>query len=186
MLNMIKYLMSVLVVWFSHVASGSPKYLDIWIFFAVLSTLYSFVWDIKKDWSLGDTRHGFLREKLIYRNTMLYYIGIMVDFCLRCTWVFTLSGGVVNHFDIKRETFKLVIYLLEVIRRCLWNLLRMENEQINQKLDNQMISSFNYGFNPFTPKGSANLHDTFRSSMELSVLRFQSRSSSVNQSLILQ
>lgn len=128
MLNTIKYFMSVLVVYFSHIASGNSKYLDIWIFFAVLSTLYSFVWDIKKDWNLGDTRYRFLREKLIFKKDQWYYAAIVSDFGLRCMWVFTISGSVVNHFDIKREAFKFLIYLLEVIRRCIWNLLRMENE----------------------------------------------------------
>lgn len=125
---MVKYFISVLVVYFSHVASAHSKYLDIWIFFAIMSTLYSYVWDIKKDWNLGDTRYSFLREKLIFRKPHLYYFVMVFNFGLRCMWVFTLSGSVVNKFDIKREVFKFLIYLLEVVRRCVWNLLRMENE----------------------------------------------------------
>jgi len=135
MFNTIKYFISALVVYFSNVASFDSKYLDIWIFFAVLSTIYSYAWDIKKDWNLGDTRYGFLREKLLYQNANLYYLATFFNFGLRCMWVFTISGGVVNHFDIKRESFKFLIYLLEVIRRCIWNIIRMENEHINQKLD---------------------------------------------------
>ncbi|EAR88933.2 EXS family protein (macronuclear) [Tetrahymena thermophila SB210] len=179
MLNMIKYFLSVLVVYYSHVAAGNQKYLDIWIFFAVISTVYSYAWDIKKDWNLGDTRHGFLREKIIYKKPHLYYSAMALNFGLRCMWVFTISGGVVNHFDIKRESFKFLIYLLEVIRRCIWNLLRMENEQINQKLDQH----FNF---IFTPGNKSVNHESIRSSIEMSLLNFHSKTSSMKSSLLLQ
>lgn len=96
MLNTIKYFISTMVVLFSHIAGGDRKFFDIWIFFAVLSTMYSYVWDLKKDWNLGDTRFGFLREKLLYINPNYYYGTMVINFGLRCMWVFTLSGAVVN------------------------------------------------------------------------------------------
>lgn len=113
----------------------NQSYFDKWVLFAVLSTLYSYVWDIKKDWNLGDPNCGYLRKKLLYQKPNLYYLVMFSNFGLRCMWVFTLSGGVVNQFDIKRESFKFLIYLLEVIRRCIWNILRMENEHITQRLE---------------------------------------------------
>ena len=41
----------------------------IYIFFALVSTAYTFTWDVKMDWSLGNTKQKdnfYLRSELIY------------------------------------------------------------------------------------------------------------------------
>lgn len=35
----------------------------------VVSTLYSFWWDVVKDWGLGDPKYAFLRKQRLYSKT---------------------------------------------------------------------------------------------------------------------
>ena len=45
----------------------------LWILAAIISTCYTFTWDIKMDWGLLDKNAGenkFLREETVYRSTV--------------------------------------------------------------------------------------------------------------------
>ena len=95
--------------------------------FAVISTLYSYSWDIKVDWGLmKDGRN--LREKLLY-SKMYYYLAIVSNFVFRCSWVLTISNGV-NPFGLQKELFTLICGFIEMLRRAIWNFLRVEKEYI--------------------------------------------------------
>ena len=39
-----------------------------WIFFAFVSTCYTYIWDVKMDWGLMDPNHGYLRAKLLFKH----------------------------------------------------------------------------------------------------------------------
>ena len=52
---------------------GRDRYFMLWIIAAIVSTCYTFTWDIKMDWGLLDKNAGenkFLREETVYRSTV--------------------------------------------------------------------------------------------------------------------
>jgi len=129
-LNFFKYFSSLLVAIFSFMSgttSQSTIFFQIWIFFAVISTLYSYSWDIKMDWGLLKTKN-LLREKLLY-DTKYYYFAIIINFIFRCSWVMTISNGV-NPFGMQKEVFNFVFGFIEMFRRAIWNFMRVEKEYI--------------------------------------------------------
>lgn len=98
--NTIKYLFSFITVILSFVYKLNNDLLALWVVFAAISTLYSFVWDLKVDWGLFQNDHPyykFLRKDLFY-PVQLYYFMIFNNFVLRLVWVLSLSPDVANTF----------------------------------------------------------------------------------------
>ena len=94
----------------------------------VASTLYSLFWDIYLDWGCGrkNNNYLFLREKLTY-PPLLYYLAIFYDIIVRTTWTW-------NFIHIKsslHEWRNILTCSLEVIRRAIWVLIRVENENLS-------------------------------------------------------
>ncbi|KYQ94442.1 hypothetical protein DLAC_04739 [Tieghemostelium lacteum] len=124
--NMLKYFISLITVLIPH-------HKPIWIPLATISTLYSFYWDIVKDWGLGNPKsiNPFLRDTLIFHDKNFYYFSIVSNLIMRFGWTVPIllqkSGNEFNH-DI------LYIYLLimEVFRRNQWNFIRLEYEVITR------------------------------------------------------
>ena len=98
------------------------------IFIGALSTCYNLFWDIYLDWGCGrkNNLHFFLREKLTYPQVS-YYLAIIYDVIIRTTWTW-------NFIHIKSslsEWKNLLTCTLEVIRRGVWVLIRVENENLS-------------------------------------------------------
>ena len=98
------------------------------IFIGALSTCYNLFWDIYLDWGCGrkNNLHFFLREKLTYPQVS-YYLAIAYDIIVRTTWTW-------NFIHIKSslsEWKNLLTCTLEVIRRAVWVLIRVENENLS-------------------------------------------------------
>ena len=98
------------------------------IFIGALSTCYNLFWDIYLDWGCGrkNNLHFFLREKLTYPQVS-YYLAIIYDVIIRTTWTW-------NFIHIKSslsEWKNLLTCTLEVIRRAVWVLIRVENENLS-------------------------------------------------------
>jgi len=83
------------------------------------------------DWGLGNrySKNKFLRDRLLYPSKNFYYCIMGGNFLLRLMWTLSLSNGVVLLFNdpLFLSTF---VAIIEVFRRGMWNLLRMENEQV--------------------------------------------------------
>lgn len=102
------------------------------ILFTFINSLYSFYWDVAKDWELSlfspnerddpDYPIGLRRHRFFHANEM-YYGAITVDFLLRFAWVLRWSA---RTDDLESEIFALI--MLEVIRRWMWIFLRIETE----------------------------------------------------------
>lgn len=56
-------------------------YQSLWILSLALSTMYTFSWDVLMDWGLGYRKHGYLRERLMFKRKWIYY---GVSESLRC------------------------------------------------------------------------------------------------------
>jgi len=95
-----------------------------WVIFAVLTSIYTFFWDLKYDWLLlqpGSYRF-LLRDRLVYSKSMYYFL-IVLNLFLRCSWVLTISNNVVQGFLGSPEVFILLFSFLELVRRAVWNML---------------------------------------------------------------
>ena len=98
------------------------------IFIGAASTLYSLFWDIYLDWGCGrkNDKNILLREKLTYPK-IAYYLAILYDIIGRTTWTW-------NFIHIKsslNEWRNILTCTLEVIRRAVWVLIRVENENLS-------------------------------------------------------
>ena len=142
----------------------SPWTKTICIFFGMVSTAYSYAWDIKMDWGLlsKEGKHPFLRNEITF-PPFIYYIACILNLFLRVAWglkLFPRSFGNMTFFffafffknflhyfykNLKKKTKKkgwkyqsihapwisLLFSDLEIFRRCMWNVFRLENEHLN-------------------------------------------------------
>ncbi|QUC17775.1 uncharacterized protein UV8b_02016 [Ustilaginoidea virens] len=109
-----------------------------WLAAVLLNSLYSFYWDVAKDWDMTlfasradrtSPHHPWgLRDRLIFRPVALYYVVIGLDLVLRCTWSMKLSPHLDKFSDFETGIF--LIEFLEVFRRWVWIFLRVETEWI--------------------------------------------------------
>lgn len=102
------------------------------IFSSILSSCYSYIWDIRMDWGLFETNTGeytLLRDEIVYSSTTYYYIAIIEDFVLRFGWALSLSLTEMGY--IHGDLMVSVLSPLEVFRRFIWNFFRLENEHLN-------------------------------------------------------
>ncbi|XP_073976899.1 solute carrier family 53 member 1-like isoform X1 [Rhodnius prolixus] len=138
--NAAKYATSFFVLTFSHLylitnkkyAISENPYFYLWIFASIISTCYSYTWDIKMDWGLFDNKAGdnkFLREEVVYSYNAYYYFAIVEDLVLRFGWV--LSMSLIEMGYIHAELMVAILSPLEVFRRFVWNFFRLENEHLN-------------------------------------------------------
>ncbi|CDH55423.1 exs family protein [Lichtheimia corymbifera JMRC:FSU:9682] len=112
----------------------------LWMFFVFINSMYSFWWDISMDWSLinitttsprthQQTPILRFRRHLHFNDPIWYYAAMTLDFVLRTTWSLKLS----SHLYVKRlEGSIFTMELLEVFRRWVWVIFRMENEWVKR------------------------------------------------------
>eukprot|EP00039_Didymoeca_costata_P005157 m.78966 g.78966 ORF g.78966 m.78966 type:complete len:650 (+) comp12697_c0_seq4:469-2418(+) len=134
MVNAGKYFASMLVVVFSAIAVENedhrlfPLYIGLWGTCALISMIYSLCWDLWMDWGILRSCKQPLREKLLY-SRWFYFFAAVTDFILRLGWVGSLSSQLV--YDLNTFQYGIVIGILEMLRRFMWNFLRLENEHLN-------------------------------------------------------
>ncbi|KAJ3022006.1 Xenotropic and polytropic retrovirus receptor 1 [Thoreauomyces humboldtii] len=131
--NALKYCFSLSVIWLSASAkiTGFASVRGLWIFFAVVASMYSYFWDVWFDWGLfqRNSKHKYLRKVIVYPK-WVYVSAIGINFVLRLSWVFLLSP---NNWGLFQDA-RLLVYLqalAELFRRFMWSILRMENEHTN-------------------------------------------------------
>lgn len=109
-----------------------------WLVVVLVNSLYSFYWDVTKDWDLTllagkrdreSPHHPWgLRDRLVFRPVNIYYVVMAMDLMLRCTWSMKLSRNLDKFTDFESGIF--LIELLEVFRRWVWIFFRVETEWI--------------------------------------------------------
>ncbi|KAL2165475.1 hypothetical protein VTH06DRAFT_775 [Thermothelomyces fergusii] len=115
---------------------GAPGLFRAWVAASLLNSLYSFYWDVAKDWDLtlfskdrGSPDHPYgLRRTLLVHRPAVYYAVILMDLALRCTWMVKLSPRTDRFSDFESSIF--LIQFLEVFRRWVWIFFRVETEWI--------------------------------------------------------
>ncbi|KAF2481081.1 EXS family-domain-containing protein [Neohortaea acidophila] len=117
----------------------------LWFFFAMINSLYSFYWDVARDWDLSlfssdcnDPSHPFgLRRQRVFDSNTLYYAVIAVDLVLRCTWSAKLSVHLEHFYDIEGGIFLLEI--MEIFRRWMWVFFRVEAEWLRARASGDVL-----------------------------------------------
>lgn len=107
-----------------------------WIVATLVNSLYSFYWDVAKDWDLtlfSDARernspeHPYgLRRRLLLHKPAVYYAVVGLDLMLRCTWMLKLSTHLDHFTEFESSIF--LLQFLEVFRRWVWIFFRVETE----------------------------------------------------------
>ncbi|RDX71767.1 SPX and EXS domain-containing protein 1, partial [Mucuna pruriens] len=133
--NALKYSTAVPVIFLSalkyHVLheKWSTLYRPMWLLSSVINSLYSFYWDITRDWDLSGFSRIFKFNKphiishVFYGRQWIYFWVIGSNFVLRCSWTYKLSAHLRHNY-----LTVFTITLLEMFRRFQWVFFRVENE----------------------------------------------------------
>ncbi|KAK4713586.1 hypothetical protein R3W88_019493 [Solanum pinnatisectum] len=145
--NALKYSTAVPVIFVSalkyHVFPDNwvNLYRPLWLVSAVVNCLYSFYWDLTRDWDLSCFTLVFKFNKphilshCLYGRKWVYFWVIGSNLILRCTWTYKLSAHLRhNYLTI------FTITALEMFRRFQWVFFRVENEwnKIRTKSNSQL------------------------------------------------
>ncbi|KAA8526480.1 hypothetical protein F0562_008317 [Nyssa sinensis] len=150
LLNALKYSTAVPVIFLSalkyHVFPDrwTNLYRPLWLLSSVLNSLYSFYWDVTRDWDLsGFTRifkfsKSHLFSHMLYGRKWVYFWVIGSNLILRCTWTYKLSAHLRHNY-----LTVFAITALEMLRRFQWVFFRVENEwnKMNSKSNIQLSMS---------------------------------------------
>ncbi|ONK80639.1 uncharacterized protein A4U43_C01F20060 [Asparagus officinalis] len=167
LLNALKYSTAVPVILLSalkyHVFPEKwiNFYRPLWLMSSVINSLYSFYWDLARDWDLSVFSRIFkfksphICTTIFYGRQWVYYWVISSNLILRCTWTYKLSAHL-RHNYITVFT----ITALEIFRRFQWIFFRVENEwnkmtafktsvelamdEIGPKEDDRLLGSSNH------------------------------------------
>lgn len=141
------------------------------IFFLFINASYSLYWDIVMDWGMmhnpkvaagcvggiypegttppADCTHGLLRPRLRF-GLLISLLIVVTDSILRFSWTLRFWHAMFPSGD----TFVLSSQFLEIVRRALWNLLRVEWENIKQQKAQSARNVHDHDddeMNPFLP-----------------------------------
>lgn len=103
------------------------------ITFGLLNAVYTSVWDLIMDWSLGNpyAKNPLLREMLAFRRVWVYYAAMVMDIVIRFNWIFyAIFASDIQHSAV----LSFVVSLSEVCRRGIWSIFRVENEHCTNVL----------------------------------------------------
>ena len=127
--NIGKYTFNIIVATFSFLSQFNHIFYYFWVVNAFISGCYSSFWDIKMDWGYFECHSNNcpLRSKTKFKNKFLCIIAIPIDIILRFLWMLSISPEIMSQY-IRPEFLALVLYTLEMIRRAIWNFIRVEFE----------------------------------------------------------
>lgn len=112
------------------------KFFELWVFFLCLATIFEIFWDMKIDWGLlqGSKKHPLLRHQLYYHNPRFYYWCIFLNIFLRFNYVITIQPHF-PHFFYGNQNLLVIIGMLELVRRFIWNTLKLERRCMDFEYD---------------------------------------------------
>ena len=126
--NIGKYTFNIIVATFSFLSQFHQVFYFFWLANAFISGCYSSFWDLKMDWGYFEGCNNFpLRKKNKFKNKFLCILSIPIDIILRFLWMLSISPEIMSQY-LRPEFLALVLYTLEMIRRAIWNFIRVEFE----------------------------------------------------------
>jgi hypothetical protein len=131
--NSIKYILSLGAISFSVMTKfNSRLWIEVlWILISLIASAYSYAWDIFFDWGLGNANapNKYLRKELSF-PIWFYYMSMVLNLLFRFTWMILLAPNYWSYFT-EAPVIVYCLACLEMFRRCIWVLIRMENEHSN-------------------------------------------------------
>ncbi|GAB2233831.1 hypothetical protein Droror1_Dr00003060 [Drosera rotundifolia] len=134
-LNALKYSTAVPVIFLSalkyHVFPDrwTNIYRPLWLLSSLLNSMYSFYWDVNRDWDLSCFTRIFkfgrpnICSYLIHGRQWVLFWVFGSNLILRCTWTYKLSAHLRHNY-----LTVFTITALEIFRRFQWIFFRVENE----------------------------------------------------------
>ncbi|CAG9322380.1 unnamed protein product [Blepharisma stoltei] len=130
LINITRYFLPILLVVMSYFKLYEAPYTSEWLsVFTIMTTYHAFL-DMYADWGLlRNSNNGpFLRGKICFPRNYYYKI-MLINFFLRFNWTLTLVPyAAFNNAYVNPEMLYTVILVLEIFRRTLWTILRVERE----------------------------------------------------------
>jgi len=135
--NALKYLLSFVAHVFGALHANFQWYENkwegarvAWFCIAIISTIYLFYWDVAKDWGLlqPGSKHFLLRKTITF-PPWVYYGAIILDCFGRFLWMWWMFN--IPPPYIAPSVFTMLLSSVEVVRRFMWGIFRMENEHLN-------------------------------------------------------
>jgi len=132
-----KYFTSILVqtgaIFFVLYSKNSDLAFYCFIGINILSTLYSYYWDLYMDWGLlrsNEPGKRYLRSKMLY-PVWFYYFAAVSNLVMRLMWIVSIFNSIYPIWFIQSQTNFLILSIVEGLRRAQWALIRIENENVN-------------------------------------------------------
>jgi len=105
----------------------------LWVGSETISSCYCLWWDLTQDWGLFEKRPNasrrILRSRLLF-SRQFYFFAIVEDTILRFSWAIKLIALHMTAFH--REETNTILSVGEIVRRIVWNFIRIENEQVGR------------------------------------------------------
>ncbi|XP_076854615.1 xenotropic and polytropic retrovirus receptor 1 homolog [Brachyhypopomus gauderio] len=137
LLNSVKYSTVFLMVTFAGLYNTAREsaglavevsvYLYFWAMATCVSVLVTVVWDLRMDWGLL-RGNGLLKDQLVYTREVYYYAAMLADVLLRISWAINILLPQMK--DSSAAGVSALLAPMEVLRRSIWNLFRLENEHM--------------------------------------------------------
>ncbi len=128
-LGLFKHCLSLVTSTLSFMTPHHPWCFYVWLVCTIFSACLSFSIDIKVDFGLLSDKGFPLREKRLFKHDFVYYFISVVDIILRFGWLLNLSPEIIKK-TLRPNTISLILFSLEIFRRSLWNILRIEYKHL--------------------------------------------------------
>jgi hypothetical protein len=130
MANLLKYSFAFSLPYVSFGSDSFPKMFWLKFLLQLLGALYSFGWDIFMDFGLFQRGpvHYLLRDTILF-PPVFYYALFVVDFVLRFLWILPLLRLLPTSWPTLTVAYTFGV--IEVLRRFIWNIFRVEYEHVN-------------------------------------------------------
>ena len=131
--NIVKFILLIIVSSLSFYSVYHPNtnswLEEIWGVTIVFTAIFSFFCDVWYDYNLF--RGRILRKKLCYSPSFIYYIGIFFDLLFRFGFMLVISPEYTEYFfGYEVTVLATTFYILEIIRRFIWNCFKIEVKHI--------------------------------------------------------
>jgi hypothetical protein len=103
----------------------------LWAIAVIALTTINTYWDVMQDWTLGESQVKYpgLRKTLLL-PARWYYASVVFTPVGRLFFALTLSPDIVSGW-LNADVFTTLLAVVEIVRRTMWSILRLENEQIS-------------------------------------------------------
>eukprot|EP00929_Paragymnodinium_shiwhaense_P081406 TRINITY_DN42583_c0_g1_i1.p1 TRINITY_DN42583_c0_g1~~TRINITY_DN42583_c0_g1_i1.p1 ORF type:complete len:424 (+),score=25.08 TRINITY_DN42583_c0_g1_i1:93-1364(+) len=142
--NLFKYMTALPVIFFALChetldprgeAVGTAGFEVLWALAAILNSVCSFMWDLTMDWGFLNPASGKgsmgLRPTLLFRDvSTVYYVVVVCNVFGRTMWSLRWSSAASSMLG--SLTVATTQQVIEVTRRCLWNIIRVEWECVKK------------------------------------------------------